>query len=225
MPNPFESQVSGIRNQFQDRDAQAAAAQRRSAAEAAARRSTGGGSFNRIIRRATDDYYKSDLMQSGLRTMDAKSQLRQGLLSSIEDMPGSYTDETNLLKQEANTALGEGVSNTRKNYNNRGMLYSGLRESGENSVKSNVASSLAKGMAGTTRDYQQTLDKRKQALASIGLQQQQQALEQASQAFEMTTRNNVARAQAMQQLGEGVGRAYGSYARRGSEPIPNTDEA
>lgn len=163
-----------------------------------------------------------NVARSALANMEARDTTRRGLVAGIESMPGQYQEEVDLLKGEANRALGTGLSNTRKNFNKRGLLYSGLREGGEQSVKSGVASSLASGMAGTTRDYQNLLDQRKQAIASLGLQNQQAQLEAANQAFEMTQRNNVARAQAFQQLGQGVGYGVGMYAGGAFDREPRT---
>ncbi len=153
---------------------------------------------------------------SAINATEAKRNQRQGLISAIEGMGDSYQSDLDLLNQEAGSALQSGLSNTRKNYNQRGLLYSGLRQGGEQSVKGQVANQLASGTANTTRDYQNTLDARKQALANIDLAGRQESLNNANMAFEQTTRNNIARMQAMQQLGEGVGSVAGMYYGRES---------
>lgn len=203
--NPFQSQVDQARSSglFNDRDQWQ---------KDTLRSYLGGDNRFKDWVRGIAGAGRPDVARSALANLEAKDTTRRGLVAGIESIPGQYQEEVDLLKGEANRALGTGLSNTRKNFNKRGLLYSGLREGGEQSVKSGVASALASGMAGMTRDYQNLLDQRKQAIASLGLQNQQAQLEAANQAFEMTQRNNVARAQAFQQLGQGVGYGAGLYA-------------
>lgn len=149
--------------------------------------------------------------------------LKNALGESIAGNKGAEMGAQGILRQEADQALKSGVSNTRKNFNRRGLLYSGMREGGESSVKSSVASKLASDSSSTARDFANQAAKQKEAYAAIGLQNQQQNLELANQAFDTTMRNSIARQQAYQQLGEGVGQAgglmYGS--RSPKEPSPS----
>lgn len=142
--------------------------------------------------------------------------LRNALGESIAGNAGMEQDAQGLLRQDADEANKTGTSNTRKNFNRRGLLYSGLREGGENSVKSAVASKLAKDSSDTSREYANSVAKQKEAYAAVGLQNQQRTLELANMAFDTTLKNSIARQQAYQQLGEGVGQAggliYGSRA-------------
>ena len=142
--------------------------------------------------------------------------LKNALGQSIAGNAGAEAGAQGILKQEADVALKEGLGNTRKNFNRRGLLYSGMREGGEGSVKSSVASKLASDSSSTSRDFANQAAKQKEAYAAIGLQNQQQNLELANQAFDTTMRNSIARQQAYQQLGEGVGQAGGLlYGSRG----------
>lgn len=165
--------------------------------------------------------------RAAINAAQARSNLRQGLIKGVEDIPGLYDQEGSLLKSEADQALKSGLSTTRKNYNRRGLLYSGLREGGERNMRSDVAGALASGMAGSAKDYQNLLDKRKEALASIELANAKQAQDNANEAFELSLRNQVARAQALQQLGSGVGYglAYAYKANQNDNSIPNTSPA
>jgi hypothetical protein len=215
MANPFQSQVDSVRSSglYDDKDAWA---------KDTLRSYLGGDNRFKDWVRGIAGAGRPDTARSALANLEARDTQRRGLIQGIESMPGQFQEETDLLKGEANRALESGLSNTRKNFNKRGLLYSGLREGGEQSVKGGVASSLASGMAGATRDYQNLLDQRKQALASLGLQTQAQQLEAANQAFEMTQRNNVARAQAFQQLGQGVGYGAGMWAGGAFSREPST---
>ncbi len=147
--------------------------------------------------------------------------LRNSLGESIAGNEGMAKEAQGLLSQDADAALKSGTSNTRKNYNRRGLLYSGLREGGEGAVKSAVASKLAKDSSDTSREFAQSAAKQKEAYAAVGLQNQQQTLELANQAFDTTMRNSIARQQAYQQLGEGVGQAAGMYYGSSSSGGPS----
>lgn len=112
----------------------------------------------------------------------------------------------------ANSALGQGINNTDSNYNSRGLLFSGAREAGEQQVRGNVASSLASSVAGTQQDYAQTLAAQQNAYANVDLAGASQAWTMAQQAASTASANNIARLQAMQQLGSGVASAAGTIA-------------
>lgn len=218
MANPFAGQTEGIRAGQASADGTKDPDQYR--ISILKRYIAGEGGLKNNVEAYAGSYDPSSA-RSAISNYEARSAQRQGLIQGIEDLPDQYGNEVNLLKSEANRAQGEGVSNTRKNFNRRGLLYSGLRESGEQGVKNSVASNLQSGVSGATRDYQNLLNSRKQALAGIELASKQEALNNANAAFEMTTRNNVARAQALQQLTEGVGelggRLYGGRGKAGSD--------
>jgi hypothetical protein len=112
---------------------------------------------------------------------------------------------------EATRALNQGLKKTNENYNNRGLLYSGLREGGEQKVRAGVGAKLSSDIASTNREMSNVAAKAKAAYAQVGLQNQQQTIELANQAFETASRNNVARLQAYQQFWGGLGQAAGTY--------------
>jgi hypothetical protein len=112
----------------------------------------------------------------------------------------------------ANNALGQGINNTDSNYNSRGLLFSGARQAGEQQVRGNVASGLASSVAGTQQDYATTLAAQQNAYASVDLASAGAALTMANNAVNTASSNNIARLQAMQQLGSGVGSAAGQVA-------------
>ena len=112
----------------------------------------------------------------------------------------------------ANNALGQGINNTDSNYNSRGLLFSGARQAGEQQVRGQVGSALANSLAGTQQDYAQQLAASQNAYANVDLQGASQALTMAQNAAATASQNSIARLQAFQQLGGGVGSAAGTIA-------------
>lgn len=143
-----------------------------------------------------------------------KVALKKALAQSITNAPGSLAKQQGLLKYEAGEALGSGLSETRKNYNNRGLLYSGLRSGGEQQVKTNVASGLARNMSAAKKETSDLISKQKAAFAAIGLADQEKKNQMAQDAFDQSYKNSIARRQATQELGQSFGQlagyAYGS---------------
>jgi uncharacterized phage infection (PIP) family protein YhgE len=115
------------------------------------------------------------------------------------------------LRAGANEAMKSGLKNTEQNFNRRGLLYSGARESGEGQVRGAVASQLASGMVGANRESKNAVQAAKTAYGAIDLAGAQQHIDMANNAFDTAKANNIARLQAMQQLGKGVGEAAGTY--------------
>jgi hypothetical protein len=140
-----------------------------------------------------------------------KVALKRSLAQSISDAPKNLQEELGLLRGEAGQAIGSGVRKTRENFSSRGLLYSGLRQGGEASVKGRVASALAESEAGARRETRNLMDQRKAAFAAIGLQDQEAKNRLAQETFEKSYQNSIARRQAIQQLGQGVGQALGYY--------------
>jgi hypothetical protein len=157
-------------------------------------------------------------VQSALNNLLARSANRQGIKSSLNAMPGMEQQEEGLLKRDASDAMGQGIRNTRQNYNQRGLLYSGMREGGEAKVRAQTAGTLESQIASTRQDYAKATDAKQQALVSLGMADEKEKLDRANALFETTTKNNIARQQAFQQLGEGVGYAAGAYYGSHNQP-------
>ncbi len=166
-----------------------------------------------------------NVAQSAMQTFLTRASERRGLKGSLNQLGGMQKNEERLLEQEADSAVGAGVKATRQNYNQRGLLYSGMREGGEQGVKAQGAATLASGLAGTKQDYAKKADATRQAIAQLGLQSQKESQERLAAVQEQSMRNNISRMQAYQQLGEGVGYAAGNYyGNRGqaAETAPTT---
>lgn len=152
----------------------------------------------------------SDLTKGKESTNVANSNLRRGLLDAVSARPAELREEQRLLHNEAGDTLTQGLKNTRQNYNSRGMLYSGLRQAGEQSLRNQVASTLASNQVSAARDSDKLTDAYKQQIASIGLKAGKEATAKAEATFEAKMRSDIARRQAIQQLGEGVGYGLGA---------------
>lgn len=156
-----------------------------------------------------------------------KVALKKALAEGISGAPQQLADELGLLKSDADQALTSGVKSTRKNFNDRGLLYSGMREGGEQQVKGRVASALAESDSAARRDSANLVDKKKQAFASIGLAEQEAKNQLAQQAFETSYKNSIARRQALQAAAGGVGQAVGMYLGNQKDtvnPPPGTSD-
>lgn len=140
-----------------------------------------------------------------------KVALKKALAESISGAPKNLEKEVGLLRGDAGEALGTGLNQTRKNFNDRGLLYSGMREGGEQSVRGRVASALAQSETEARRESANLVNQRKAAFAAIGLAEQEAKNKMAQEAFEKSYQNNIARRQAMQRLGSGVGQVAGYY--------------
>lgn len=136
---------------------------------------------------------------------------KNSLAEQIAGSDKNLRDQQDVLTGQAGQALGEGLKNTRKNYNSRGLLYSGLRQGGEQQVKQGVAGSLDSGISGAKRDAYKSRTSAQNAYAAVDLANSQESLNLAHQAYDTASRNSIARMQAMQQLGQGVGAVAGAY--------------
>lgn len=154
--------------------------------------------------------YNSD--NANLQMYKSRIGLKNSLAERIAHGNMELQDEKDSVVDSANQALDSGTRNTRQNYNQRGLLYSGMREGGEQAVRGAVAGQYARGMAGAERDVANSVQGAKNAYAAVDLANQQEQLKMANAAFDTAHANNIARLQAMQQLGAGVGYAGGQIA-------------
>lgn len=161
------------------------------------------------------DYAKNQAIIDSLKSRIAlKNQLGSSIRGNA-DMEGRAEEG---IRNNANAALDSGVKGTRQNYNSRGLLYSGMRQGSEQSVRGSVAAKMGSDLASTKREYANLAEQQKAAYASIGLAQQKEKVDAANQAFDTVSRNQIAKLQAYQQLGSGVGRAVGyMYGSRGDK--------
>lgn len=159
---------------------------------------------------------------AGNENLLALSRQRRGLIGAENALPGQEREQIAGLSQEAQRATKAAVKDTRKNFSDRGLLYGGLREGGEAGARGRIATRLAESSSATRKEFAGLKDRYAEAKASLGLQQGQQNVERASMAFDNAMRNQVARMQAIQALGQGAGyaagAAYGSSGGASSGP-------
>lgn len=142
------------------------------------------------------------------KTQDEAYQFRQ-------DMPGLMKEQENILQTDANRAIDSGVKGERTNYNNRGLLYSGMRQGAEGDVKARVAGELARSTADTRKRYEDTARSKENVAAQVGLAGYQEALRMAQDVYNLQSEKNIQNRQQMQQLGQAGGYAAGTYASGG----------
>jgi hypothetical protein len=147
--------------------------------------------------------------QAQLNMYEGRIVEKNSLSDAINQNPALEAQAEDTDRSAANSSLASGVKNTQQNYNNRGLLYSGMRQGGEDSVREGVASQMASNLAGTKSDYANSLTSAKNAYASVDLANAQDQIDRSNAAFDTANQNNIARLQAQQQLGEGLGKAVG----------------
>lgn len=132
------------------------------------------------------------------------------------DLPGLQQRAGNQIQREGDMALESGLKGTKQNFNRRGLLYSGLREAGEQGVRGRVASEMSNQKAQSNQDLNKMAGAKYQKAAQVGLQSYQQSVDREAEIAGINLQNQVARAQVMQQLGQTGGYMAGSYfANRG----------
>jgi len=162
-----------------------------------------------------------DVARSAINSMLARSNQRKGLNAAIAGAPEELQKEEGILKAQADQSLSQGLEGTRKNFNRRGLLFSGLREGGEQTVRNTVGNALQSSLQSARQGSQDLTTKRKAAVASLGLQAEKESLAQAEQQFQINMQSSVARQQALQQLGGSLGQ-IGGMAYGSSQSQPST---
>lgn len=173
--------------------------------------------------------YRPDLAQNAMGTLLARAGQRKEMKGQLSGLSALQGQEEAQTMREGERAIGEGVKNTRQNYNQRGLLYGGMREGGEEKVRAAGAATMAENVSGVRQDYAKQGDALKKSIAALGLASQAETQARQQQVMEQSIKNQVARAQAYQQLGEGVGyaagTAYGSMSQKAPAAQPNYNNA
>lgn len=137
----------------------------------------------------------------------------------LQDMPGLQKAASSQIEQEGSLAEKSGIKRTRQNYNRRGLLYSGLREAGEQGVRGQVASTMAQQKAQSNKELTDMAQAKVNKAAQAGLQGYQDSVNREAEIAGINLQNQVARTQAMQALGQTVGYGAGTYlGSRSSQP-------
>lgn len=125
------------------------------------------------------------------------------------------------IKSQAGSTLDQGLRDVRSGANNRGLLYSGLRQGAEQDYRGKVASTMAKQVAQSNADLSKRADSMDEIAANAKLQGMQQSMQAQAQVDRMAQENAVMRAQQMQQLTGAVGYGFGRWAGGGRDDESN----
>lgn len=153
--------------------------------------------------------------------------LRNKLFGEAQDfnssLGGLKEKAGNQIQNEGELALESGVKHNNQDFNRRGLLYSGLRQAGETGVRGRVASTMASQRSQSNQDLDKLAVAKSTKAAQVGLQGYQDAVNREAEIAGVNLQNQVARAQAMQQLGNTVGYGVGAYyGSRGTPTSPTT---
>lgn len=132
-----------------------------------------------------------------------------------ENLPQFSAEQYRNLLPQARDTLDTGLNTIRVGSNNRGMLFSGLREHGEQSLRSDLASMLASQQKNINQESENIATAKEKAAASIGLNNFASNIENADRLFNMRLENAIARRRAISDLGSGIGYGIGAFAARG----------
>lgn len=138
-----------------------------------------------------------------------------------KSLGGLKTQAGNQIQSEGDLALQSGVKHNNQDFNRRGLLYSGLREAGETGVRGRVASTMATQRAQSNQDLTKMGTAKYTKAAQVGLQGYQDAVNREAEIEGVNLQNQVARAQAMQQLGQTAGYGIGAYYGSRQTPASN----
>lgn len=110
------------------------------------------------------------------------------------------------------------VDTIRKSANQRGLLYSGMREGQEAGARSRMASILAAQRAEINREAEELASAKDASAASVGLSGYDAAIKRADDTYNQQLANEIARRKALAQIGEGVGYGFGAYFGKKAKP-------
>lgn len=109
----------------------------------------------------------------------------------------------------------EELANTTKGIrtaaNQRGLLFSGMREGEEANARSRMASILAAQRAEINKEAEELATSKEQSVANVGLAGYDAAIKRADDAYSVMLQNEIQRRKGLAQIGEGVGYGFGAY--------------
>jgi hypothetical protein len=127
-------------------------------------------------------------------------------------LTGMQNDAANDIRSQAGSTLDEGIRSTREGANSRGLLYSGLRQGAEQSLRGRVANAMASQISQSNRGLSQEADQRDRAAAASGTANAAAENAARSEISRANSENAIFRAQQMQQLTGAIGYGFGRMA-------------
>lgn len=181
--------------------------------------------FEKAIRGDKDalEFVKGNFIGSGAvkRNFKKYKEMRRKFLQEqeIEREADEFKEKApELIRERQQTlyptyerTLEEGTRKIREGASRRGLLYSGMRQSQESGFKADLAANLARAKAGIAGETQAQAEQMIQAAAAQSLENAQQMLTTAEQAYNISLQNDLMRRQRMTGLLSGIGSAVGTY--------------
>ena len=144
----------------------------------------------------------------------------QGFRKDLGEMQGAASNS--ITKQGMNT-LDTGIDHVNKGANDRGLLYSGMREKNEADLRGNVASTMAGQKSASNKELSNLADAKDMTAATVGMEAYKDSVNRASEIAAQNQSNAIARGQAMQAIGNAGGSALGAYYGAQSTPKTTTE--
>lgn len=152
----------------------------------------------------------------GYRQNTLKDQMFSEAEQFRKDLPGIAGEQSGLLEKQGQAAIDQGTKDIRKGYSSRGLLYSGLRQGAESSLRGQVASELASGRAQLNRELEDLARAKEYEATKYGLQGYEEARQRYENLYNQQMQNALERRRRVSQIGGAVGYLAGSYL--GSKP-------
>lgn len=178
-----------------------------------------GYAMDRSIAYGTSDNAKRS-RESQTPLWNLRFQLRENAMDSRMGLEGQKGEAAGLLKREARGAVDTGVGNIRKGMNQRGMLYSGLREGEETGLRTRAASALARQIADSNSELTAANDEKQRGAAATDLAGAREAMVRQQELDRTRIANQIARQQQMQQLAATGMYGVGQMANRQAPQQP-----
>lgn len=115
---------------------------------------------------------------------DIQNQQAQKAQQMRNNMQGLQKEQQSQIQNRGREELARNVSGIRKDYSNRGLLYSGLRRGAESGAAGNIAASGAQQQAQSNLGLQNELQGLDQNAIQTGLQQQQISQQENDNAYQ-----------------------------------------
>lgn len=172
------------------------------------------------------NFHQSSGFQQNFDPLNPGQQLTEQLGTSAYNfrtgLTSSENDASNDIKNQAGTALDQGIRQTREGANSRGLLYSGLREGAEQGVRGRVANAMASQINQSNSDLNKAADARDNTAAQAALGQAAAAQAAQAEVDKANSENAVFRAQQMQQISGAAGYGFGQLYGGAGKPQQDT---
>lgn len=137
-----------------------------------------------------------------------------------ENLPQMKNDQYESAANAGHAALDDTTRTIRASANQRGLLYSGLRQGQEAGARQRMASTLASQRAEINREAESLANSKDEVVGNVGLAGYDAAQKRAEDAYNLNLQNEINRRRGMAQIGEGVGYGLGTYYQNKNKPTP-----